>query len=290
MWRRRHRLRHDPRNRAAAMSRAALRRRSAHASSGALSRVDGWPKVTGTDLFGADEAPADALWMRVVRSPHARARFTLGDLEAVRRARPGLAAILTRRTCRAKTPSASSRTSRTSRCSPTGIVRYRGEAVLALVGDARGGRGHRGRRPADRLATRSRRCRAIDAALAPTAPAAPRRMRRQRADPRHPAVRRRRRRLLAAAPPCRGSLRDRPSSSTPISSRRPAMRCRVGDRPIASRSPPAPRRPTWTATRSARVLGRRAGRACASCRPPAAAASAASSMSRCSRCSPSRPG
>ena len=43
-------------------------------------RVDGWPKVAGTDKFGADEAPADALWMRVVRSPHARARFALGEL------------------------------------------------------------------------------------------------------------------------------------------------------------------------------------------------------------------
>ena len=62
-----------------------------------LHRVDGWPKVAGTDRFGADEAPADALWMRVVRSPHARARFTLGDLAAVRARTPGLVAILTAR-------------------------------------------------------------------------------------------------------------------------------------------------------------------------------------------------
>ena len=40
-------------------------------------------KVTGRDVFGADGIPADALWLRVVRSPHARARFTLGDLDAV---------------------------------------------------------------------------------------------------------------------------------------------------------------------------------------------------------------
>ena len=60
-----------------------------------LPRLDGWPKVAGTDKFGADEAPADALWLRVVRSPHARARFTLGDLEACRAAHPGLEAILT---------------------------------------------------------------------------------------------------------------------------------------------------------------------------------------------------
>ena len=68
-------------------------RRSPHPAVGArLPRVDGWPKVAGTDRFGADEAPADALWMRVVRSPHARARFTLGDLEAVKARTPGLVA------------------------------------------------------------------------------------------------------------------------------------------------------------------------------------------------------
>ena len=51
--------------------------------------VDGVAKVTGRDTFGADAVPADALWIRVVRSPHARARFALGDLGAVaRQARP----------------------------------------------------------------------------------------------------------------------------------------------------------------------------------------------------------
>ena len=50
-----------------------------------LPRVDGVAKVTGRDRFGADAVPADALWIRVVRSPHARARFTLGDLGAAAR-------------------------------------------------------------------------------------------------------------------------------------------------------------------------------------------------------------
>src|SRR5260370_15495603 len=49
-------------------------------------------QVTGRDLFGADAVPADALWLRVVRSPHARARFALGDLGPLRRR---LAAVLT---------------------------------------------------------------------------------------------------------------------------------------------------------------------------------------------------
>ncbi|MEW3732851.1 hypothetical protein QOZ61_30795, partial [Pseudomonas aeruginosa] len=55
-------------------------------------RVDGTAKLTGREAFGADAVPRDALWIRVVRSPHARARFTLGDLGPLRRR---LAAVLT---------------------------------------------------------------------------------------------------------------------------------------------------------------------------------------------------
>ena len=39
-----------------------------------LPRVDGGPKVRGTDVFGADEAPEGALVARVVRSPFHRER------------------------------------------------------------------------------------------------------------------------------------------------------------------------------------------------------------------------
>ena len=55
-------------------------------------RVDGAARVGGTELFGADGVPADALWLRVVRSPHHSATFTLGDLSAARR---DLVAVLT---------------------------------------------------------------------------------------------------------------------------------------------------------------------------------------------------
>ena len=55
-----------------------------------IARVDGWPKGAGTERFGADAAPHGALWLRAVRSPHARATFTLGDLDAARRRLPGL--------------------------------------------------------------------------------------------------------------------------------------------------------------------------------------------------------
>src|SRR5512134_1049211 len=40
-------------------------------------KTDGAAKVTGAERYAADVAPAGALWLRTVRSPHAKARFTL---------------------------------------------------------------------------------------------------------------------------------------------------------------------------------------------------------------------
>ena len=60
-----------------------------------VARVDGVPKVIGTDIFGDDGAPDDALLIRAVRSPHHRARFELGDLDAYVEANEGLVAVLT---------------------------------------------------------------------------------------------------------------------------------------------------------------------------------------------------
>jgi CO/xanthine dehydrogenase Mo-binding subunit/aerobic-type carbon monoxide dehydrogenase small subunit (CoxS/CutS family) len=96
-----------------------------------LPRVDGVPKVTGRDTFGADAVPADALWIRVIRSPHARARFVLGDLAPLR---ARLAAVLTA----ADVPFNGYGIYPDIKDQPVladGQVRYRGEAILALVGE-----------------------------------------------------------------------------------------------------------------------------------------------------------
>jgi aldehyde oxidoreductase len=96
-----------------------------------LARVDGVAKIAGREKFGADGVPADALWIRVVRSPHARARFRLGDLGPLRRR---LAAVLTA----ADVPSNGYGIYPDIKDQPVladGQVRYRGEAVVALVGD-----------------------------------------------------------------------------------------------------------------------------------------------------------
>jgi aldehyde oxidoreductase len=116
----------------AAASPVALVKTAAGAAVGArLARVDGVAKVAGRDMFGADGIPADALWLRVVRSPHARARFVLGDLAPLRRR---LAAVLTA----ADVPFNGFGIYPDIKDQPVladGEVRYRGEAVVALVGD-----------------------------------------------------------------------------------------------------------------------------------------------------------
>ena len=61
----------------------------------AIPRLDGAAKIDGTERFGDDVAPDGALVVRVIRSPHFRARFRLGDLAAFRAAHPWVELILT---------------------------------------------------------------------------------------------------------------------------------------------------------------------------------------------------
>ena len=98
-----------------------------------LAKLDGVPKLTGAERYGADAVPADALWLRIVRSPHDSAQVVLGDLEAVAAARPGVERILTA----ADVPS--NRIGiypdlRDQQVLAEGVVRYRGDPVVALVG------------------------------------------------------------------------------------------------------------------------------------------------------------
>jgi len=97
-------------------------------------KPDGLAKLRGTERYAADQFPADALWLRVVRSPHARARFSIGDLAPLRRAHPGLADVLTA----ADVPENSFGIFPDWKDQPVlaaGEARFRGEAVVALVGD-----------------------------------------------------------------------------------------------------------------------------------------------------------
>ena len=46
----------------------------------AIERLDGAPKVAGTEIFGADYWPQDAWIVRAIRSSHIAAKFTFGDI------------------------------------------------------------------------------------------------------------------------------------------------------------------------------------------------------------------
>ncbi len=99
-----------------------------------LAKIDGLAKVLGTERYGADSIPADALWLRVVRAPDHAARFTIGDLAPLRAARPGLVAVLVA----ADVPANGFGVYPDLKDQPVladGLVRYRGEAVAALVGE-----------------------------------------------------------------------------------------------------------------------------------------------------------
>ena len=101
-----------------------------------LPSVDGPGKVTGRAVFGADGAPAGALRLRVVRSPHAHARFTLGDCAALHERHPGLARVLTAADVPGVNGFGIYPEVKDQPVLAPGIVRYRGEAMFALVGDA----------------------------------------------------------------------------------------------------------------------------------------------------------
>ncbi len=101
-----------------------------------IARTDGLAKVTGAELFG-DDLPADGAWhLRAVRSPHAHARFRVGDLAAVHARHPGLVRILAADDVPGHNRYGIYATGKDQPVLAEGYVRYRGEAVLALVGDA----------------------------------------------------------------------------------------------------------------------------------------------------------
>jgi CO/xanthine dehydrogenase Mo-binding subunit/aerobic-type carbon monoxide dehydrogenase small subunit (CoxS/CutS family) len=97
-----------------------------------LKRVDGAAKLNGTEKFGADEAPANSLWLAMIRSPHARARFDLGDLEGFKE-RHGLELVMTHQ----HVPNNGFGIYPHIKDQPVlacGEARFRGEAVIAIVG------------------------------------------------------------------------------------------------------------------------------------------------------------
>ena len=104
-----------------------------HAVGARVERFDARAKVTGAERFGADQAPVDALWLRAIRSPHPRARFSIGNLAAWVAAQPGLAGVVTS----ADIPNNRFAIFPDLRDQPAlaeGEVRFAGEAIAVVAG------------------------------------------------------------------------------------------------------------------------------------------------------------
>ncbi len=102
-----------------------------------LPKVDGAAKLTGAERFGADALPDEAwLTLRVVRSPHPHARFTLGDFGPLLAAHPGLARVLTAADIPGRNLYGIYPTGKDQPVLADGLARHRGDPVCALVGDA----------------------------------------------------------------------------------------------------------------------------------------------------------
>ncbi|MGJ4857267.1 molybdopterin-dependent oxidoreductase [Labrys sp. La1] len=100
-----------------------------------IDRLDGLAKVEGRDIFGADEKPRDVLALRAIRSPHHRAAFEIGDIDAFLAAHPGLLRVFTARdvpgrNCYGVIPAFADQPVFAS-----GETRFRGEAIAAVVGE-----------------------------------------------------------------------------------------------------------------------------------------------------------
>lgn len=100
-----------------------------------MAKVDGGPKVTGAEIYAADAAPEGALWLRAVRSPHPRARFTIGDTGPLLARFPGLVRLLTAADVPGHNGFGIYPHIKDQPALADGAARFRGEAVAALVGD-----------------------------------------------------------------------------------------------------------------------------------------------------------
>ncbi len=101
-----------------------------------LAKVDGVERVDGTAIYGADQPPGEYLVVRAVRSPHARARFAIGDLGPLYERHPGLVRVLTAADVPGQNRYGIYPEGKDQPALAEGMVRHRGEAILALVGEA----------------------------------------------------------------------------------------------------------------------------------------------------------
>ncbi len=109
---------------------------SGKAVGAAVLRLDGRPKVTGRDLFGADWAPEDALSVRVLRSPHHHAAFSFGDFAAWLEKQADIDLVLTADDIPGRNAFGVIPPFADQPALATSPARFRGEAVALIAGKA----------------------------------------------------------------------------------------------------------------------------------------------------------
>ncbi|WP_439149234.1 molybdopterin-dependent oxidoreductase [Sulfitobacter sp.] len=102
----------------------------------AARRFDGLAKVDGSERFGDDVAPTDALVARVIRSPYASASFTLGDIAAWQAQNPGIVTVLTAKDIPGLNAFGVIPGFIDQPVFAVSHIRFRGEAVACVVGSA----------------------------------------------------------------------------------------------------------------------------------------------------------
>ena len=101
----------------------------------AIWRLDGDGKVDGSQHFGADGIPKDALSIRAIRSPFHRASFTFRNIENYQRSNPGIAAIYTADDIPGRNLHGVAGVFADQPVFAVGETRFRGEAVAMVVGE-----------------------------------------------------------------------------------------------------------------------------------------------------------
>lgn len=101
-----------------------------------IRHLDGIPKVTGELAFGADQFPADTLFVKVIRSPHHHAKFTIKNSEDFITSTEGLSLFLSAADIPGRNCFGVIAPFADQPVFAENTARFRGEAVAAIVGTA----------------------------------------------------------------------------------------------------------------------------------------------------------
>jgi CO/xanthine dehydrogenase Mo-binding subunit/aerobic-type carbon monoxide dehydrogenase small subunit (CoxS/CutS family) len=101
-----------------------------------ITRLDGERKVDGSEIFGDDGYPDDALLARAIRSPHHHARFKIGDIDGWLDNEPGIVRVFTAADIPGLNRHGVIEPFADQPVFANDVTRFKGEAVALMVGEA----------------------------------------------------------------------------------------------------------------------------------------------------------